>query len=234
MKITNELLHYAAEMYGKVRYADRGTFFKKRKKDRIDPSTIDGVVDYLSYNHTQAVCVEQDGWTIIYCIGSNQILDWFYNFAFTKKKIPYQETGTNPEIRVHGGFLDTYINMRGWVHNQIKDKEKVLVFGQSLGGAVATFCALDIQYNFPNIDLDVILCGAPRVGNTAFKESFSKRVTSIKRFVYGNDIVPAVPPKCFGFEHVCGEEIIGKKRKGILTIKDHMWMKTYQPTLIKY
>lgn len=234
MKISKDVLHYAAKMYGDIRYADRGIMFKKRKKDRIDPSKIDGVTSYYQNKHTQAAAAEKDGWTIIFCIGSNQILDWFYNLAFFKKKIPYKSAGTSKEIKVHGGFLKTYMNMREWTHEQVKDKEKVLVWGMSLGGALATFASLDVQYNFPKIDLDTVLCGSPRVGNQAFHKSYMKRVISVKRFVYGNDIVPAVPPRCFGFRHVCGIEIIGKKRKGLLTIKDHMWMNTYFPTLNKY
>jgi predicted lipase len=234
MKITNELLHYVAKMYGEIRYADRGLFFKKSNKERIDLSTINGVKSYFSVKNTQAAIVEKDGWTIVFCIGSNQISDWILNFLFLKKKIPYKSSGTSKKIKTHSGFLKTYLNMREWTHEQVKDKKNVLVFGQSLGAAVATLAALDIKYNFSEVNLDVILCGSPRVGNAAFKESFNKRIDSTKRFVYGNDIVPALPPKMLGFEHVCSSEVVGKERKCLLTSKDHMWLKTYQPTLIKY
>ena len=72
--------------------------------------------------------------------------------------------------------------------------------GHSLGGALATLCALDVQYNFPDKQVSCYTFGSPKVGNSYFKDSFNKRVPQTYRFVNSADTVPALPPG--GFEHV--------------------------------
>lgn len=76
-----------------------------------------------------------------------------------------------PEAQVHTGFLDVYMSMRDalmCVVEQNTDATRVCVTGHSLGGALAQIAAYDIAHTFPNLSMDVVAFGCPRVGNVEF------------------------------------------------------------------
>lgn len=52
--------------------------------------------------------------------------------------------------KMHQGFVDAYASVRDAIHDVIQTHPatRVAVAGHSLGGAVATLCAVDLQYNF--------------------------------------------------------------------------------------
>lgn len=133
--------------------------------------------------------------------GTDSGINWANNLIFCKKAIPYGNTDT--KIRVHSGFLKSYISVRDQIRTHIpKDTCKIRITGHSLGAALAVLCAVDLQYNFKNADIEVFLFGCPRVGNTAFARSYNKRVFKTLRVTNGNDIVAKLPPKIFGYRHV--------------------------------
>lgn len=77
------------------------------------------------------------------------------------------QTAPNPYGggRVHAGFLDRYLSLRPRIIEALgPDREcaPLYVTGHSLGGAVATICALDLKPN-----LSVVL-GAPKVGDATY------------------------------------------------------------------
>ena len=80
----------------------------------------------------------------------------------------------------------------------------VWVTGHSLGGAVATLCALDIK-SVLNVDPNVYTYGAPRVGNKGFAQFYDLLVPNTFRIVNGHDLVPRVPIIALGFYHVSTE-----------------------------
>lgn len=213
---------YILEKYDEVRYANRGLFFNK--KNQINLETLEDVKEYFKSKHMEGVVVEKDGEEILMIFGSNQVIDWFYNLSFRFKKTPYPSV-TKKEIKVHKGFYNSYLTIRDYILQRFKENTKLVVYGQSLGGAVATFAMLDLKYNYPDIDIDPITTGSPRVGNDAFVKSFEKRVSGYIRYVCGSDIVTMVPPKIFGFSHVGKKVHIGKKTF-LPKIKDHM-IKSY-------
>ena len=133
--------------------------------------------------------------------GTDSPRNWFYDFCFSKRTVPYDNTAT--DIRVHAGFLATYRSVREKIHALIPEGAcRVIVTGHSLGAALAVLCAVDIQYNFPHKDVEVYAFGCPRVGNKAFAKSYNKRVFKTLRIVNGNDIVTKLPPALFGYRHV--------------------------------
>eukprot|EP00163_Fabomonas_tropica_P014737 TRINITY_DN267_c0_g1_i11.p1 TRINITY_DN267_c0_g1~~TRINITY_DN267_c0_g1_i11.p1 ORF type:complete len:162 (-),score=36.01 TRINITY_DN267_c0_g1_i11:124-609(-) len=87
---------------------------------------------------------------------------------------------------------------------------KVSVFGHSLGGAMATLCALDLVVNAKISRMGVTYTvGQPRVGNQAFASFYDQYVTHPYghfRVVHARDIVPQLPPrKVFKFYHIADE-----------------------------
>lgn len=128
---------------------------------------------------------------------------------------PYPDESSS-NAKMHKGFTRAYFSVRDRVHEYIRDHqiEQVTVTGHSLGGALATLCAVDIQYNFGNRipKIDVYTYGAPKVGNDGFRDSFNRRVPDSYRFVNGMDLVPALPRWWQGnYRHVDEEVRIGQR-----------------------
>ena len=142
--------------------------------------------------------------------GTQQPKDWLTDFNAWHTVIPYGNFESN--IRVHQGFLRCYKSVRGSILSLIAkhriDINSIFVIGHSLGGALATLCAVDIQYNYPKIDLHAYVSGSPKVGNKAFAKSYNKRVPDTTRTYMRRDVVPKMPPFWFlkrisgGFKHV--------------------------------
>ncbi|MGN1121761.1 MAG: lipase family protein [Eubacteriales bacterium] len=150
---------------------------------------------------TECYVRTREGETIIAFRGTDSHLNWHNNFLFAKRVIPYG----NPDsgIRVHEGFLKTYKSVRKQIHALIPSGScRVTVTGHSLGAALAVLCAVDVQYNFPQKDVQAYVFGCPRVGNAAFARSYNKRVFKTLRVSNGNDIVTKVPPALLGYRHV--------------------------------
>jgi triacylglycerol lipase len=233
MKISKKDQIYLLNKYNEVRTADRGLFFKKPKSKRIDPRLIPDVIDYYEEGHTQGFFIKKNGVKYVIILGSNQIIDWLFNFWFRLTETPYKESGTRKEIKVHKGFYRSYLKARDIILNKVKKDEKIFVYGQSLGAAIATLAALDIKYNYKDKEVGLMTTGSPRIGNEEFVESFVKYIPESLRYVYGGDIVTTVPPKWLGRRHVIEETHIGPERKVRMSIPDHM-MNRYIPGLIEY
>ena len=74
--------------------------------------------------------------------------------------------------------------------------------GHSYGAALAILCAVDLEYNYPFKDYEVIVFGCPRVGNKAFKDSYNLRIFKTLRVETRNDFITKLPFKFLGYEHV--------------------------------
>ncbi|MBD1998600.1 lipase family protein [Leptolyngbya sp. FACHB-541] len=164
--------------------------------------------------------------------GSEKRLDWETNLDFEQEVVEFRQEVIEGEIvqereqvypykgasqsgaKMHRGFSEAYLSVRGQIHRYLKDRSTVThctVTGHSLGGALATLCAVDIQYNFPNIAIAIYTFGTPRVGNDGFRESFNRRVPNSSRFIYGMDMVPALPRTWQGYRHVDTEYRLGPR-----------------------
>ncbi|URE38300.1 lipase precursor, partial [Musa troglodytarum] len=64
----------------------------------------------------------------------------------------------------------------------------------SMGGALASFCALDLTINHGIEDIQLVTFGQPRIGNAAFSNYFIRHVPHTVRVTHANDIVPHLPP----------------------------------------
>jgi predicted lipase len=131
-----------------------------------------------------------------------------------EKVYPYSTKNESGSL-MHSGFVTAYVSVRDEIHNYIKNSNlsRVTVTGHSLGGALATLCAVDIQYNFNNqlSSIESYTFGAPKVGNDRFCKSYNQRVPKSYRFVYGMDIVAALPRWWQGYNHADQEFRIGPR-----------------------
>jgi len=126
---------------------------------------------------------------------------------------PYKKANQSG-AKMHQGFSQAYLSVRNQIYDSIKNygPAKLIVTGHSLGGALATLCALDIHYWLKEqFVISVYTFGSARVGNENFQKSFMKRIPNSYRFVYGMDIVPALPRPWQGYRHVEKEYRMGPR-----------------------
>lgn len=168
--------------------------------------------------------------------GSDSAKDWKTNLTFWKKTIPYDNEES--EIRVHTGFINAYKTpgIRDKILESIThDTHYIKISGHSQGAALSVLCAVDIQYNYPDRNIEVVLFGCPRVGNKAFQLSYNKRVDKTIRVENGNDIVTKVPFAFLGYRHVGAKIHIGAQRlPWHFSADDHYPHKYYSTFLDKY
>lgn len=198
----------------------------------IQPIYCRGVLQVISDPETDAQCfLRRCGKTLhITFRGSDSPRDWKTNMMFDKMTIPYGNTKS--PIRVHSGFIKAYKSpgARDVIHRAITcDIKAVRISGHSQGAALAILCSVDLEYNFPDLDYEVYLFGAPRVGNKAFRDSYNRRLLKVFRVENGNDIVTKVPPKFMGFRHVGMRLHVGRPRLPfIVSFADHYPQAYYQ------
>ena len=82
--------------------------------------------------------------------------------------------------------------------------------GHSLGGAVATLCAVDIKTELPSQGRQLFLYtfGSPRLGNDLWSDYVFGLLPdgTYQRVTHWDDIIPHAPPIPAGFKHV-GDEV---------------------------
>ncbi len=162
--------------------------------------------------------------------GTENLMDWGTDFKFDQKMVDFVRKMIQVEImqsrqqvypyaaptesgaKMHRGFVEAYFSIREQIHSYIKENPAkcVTLTGHSLGGAIATLCAVDLQFNYPDqFAIDLYSFGCPRVGNSGFIESFNRRVPDSYRFVYGMDAVTGVPVPWQGYGHTDKEYHLG-------------------------
>lgn len=168
--------------------------------------------------------------------GTDEAKDWITDLKFWKKELPYENKKT--KVRVHSGFYNSYLTIRddilkfGEEHLSTSSSETLFninIMGHSYGSALAVLCALDLQFNYPCAQFNVIVFGCPRIGNKHFVKSYNKRLIKTLRIENGNDIVTKLPFKFLGYSHVGIKIHIGFIRLlGLFSITQHFCTKYYE------
>jgi triacylglycerol lipase len=188
-------------------------------------------IDQANTDTQCAILLDRDAMYIVFR-GSEKQLDWDTNLDFTQEVFEFKQEVIREQIvedqekiypyaaksrsgaKMHRGFTTAFLSVRDRIHEFIKNNpaSRVTVTGHSLGGALATLCAVDLQFNFSDqFSIDIYTFGAPRVGNDGFTDSFDRRMPESYRFINGMDIVPALPRWWQGYRHVNKEYRLGKR-----------------------
>lgn len=139
--------------------------------------------------------------------GTQNPLDWSANLDARKTRYIYVPNSGS----VHHGFLSLYGSLRNNLLRKLSgldSKKNLYITGHSLGGAIATLCALDVAVNSKFKQPAVITFAAPRVGDITFADKFNAVITKSERVINAQDHVPSVPPPELGFTHVKGGIVI--------------------------
>lgn len=100
--------------------------------------------------------------------------------------------------QVHEGFAEAFDSVASQLEFGAVDT--LFITGHSLGAALAAIAATRLSA----VDIKAVyVFGMPRVGSAEFVASYGQHLSSrTYRLVYGDDMVPSLPPEEFGFRHV--------------------------------
>ena len=161
-----------------------------------------GLPELEFYNHdgSQAYRFRSDHDTIIACRGTEPN-EWNDIQADANAIADVAETAG----RVHRGFNREVNDLWPMLENALRGDPLPLWFcGHSLGGAMATICAVRCLSSFlAENPAGLFTYGSPRVGDKMYVGSLN---LAYYRWVNNNDIVPRVPPTWMGYRH-SGQEL---------------------------
>ena len=151
----------------------------------------------------------ENGEVVIAFLYSNTARDWLNNFHFWKKAYKYAEV----PFTAHSGFLRCWKLIRHEVERQVEELNPtcITVTGHSYGGAMAVLCAEDMRYCFPDIKVQMVTFGAPRVIGWRNWRKIKGRWEGDRQFRCGADFVTNVPFIFMLFHHVVKRTVIGDR-----------------------
>ncbi|ONM34741.1 alpha/beta-Hydrolases superfamily protein [Zea mays] len=158
---------------------------------------------YFDLQLTVYICVQCVKCTLlpptVLIIQFLSIQNWIEDLLWKQLDLDYPGM---PEAMVHRGFYSAYHNttLRDGVVSGIQRTRKaygdipIMITGHSMGGAMASFCALDLVVNYGLDGVNLMTFGQPRIGNAAFASYFKTYLPQAIRVTHAHDIVPHLPP----------------------------------------
>ena len=111
--------------------------------------------------------------------GEAHNLDWAANFTSRQVPAPWF-----PAAKIHQGFLEIYSSVGQQVRNELTEllgrmpNLQVVCTGHSLGAALATLCAHDLEHSVPGIRPFCYPFCPPKTGNLTFARNFDLNIGS--------------------------------------------------------
>jgi hypothetical protein len=137
--------------------------------------------------------------------GTSDVYNWATDLSAVRVPYPYCDT-----CSVHSGFYKAEQQVIGDVHEQVSSlvskypSATIMVTGHSLGAALATLTAIDLQDTFDST-VELYTYGCPRVFNQDGANFASAAIGTHYRRTHYKDMVVHVPPMSLGFSHTSGE-----------------------------
>jgi Lipase (class 3) len=154
--------------------------------------------------------------------GTKSWSDWGSNTYISKASL--QDNAMFGGGKVHSGFQSVYASCQGIVNDNVfmllpeldtlRNNTLLYVTGHSLGGALATMCALHLyeRHKARMIVPVVYTFASPRPGDSTFANLFNSQIAQktnsrinsscAVRFIRTQDPVVSVPPEKLGYVHV--------------------------------
>ncbi len=156
------------------------------------------------------VCIYNNSLLIVFR-GTDSKRDILTCLNFMQVKMKIDNIKSNYPM-VHTGFYNQFKSLKTDIDKIIREYQKedynkeVIFCGHSLGGALATIASLQYGCDFPDLKINCITFGSPRVGNALFVEYFNKVVNISYRFVNKKDPITIIPSS-LTYKHVAGVNI---------------------------
>jgi triacylglycerol lipase len=124
--------------------------------------------------------------------GTKTPKEWVDNLNISFKEYVIPSFGN-----IHEGFLQVYKTIQNTLYqciNDINPKDALYISGHSLGAALATLAAPDIEINVKKRISALYTFGSPRVGDDSFVKSFNEKYSMKSyRIVNTSDVVTSIP-----------------------------------------
>jgi predicted lipase len=184
--------------------------------------------------------------------GSSSLQDFLVDARFFKTSAPDLGKG----VAIHGGFYTQYLEIifdvmasifsrvrktdalyheenNNNTHEEKIPQVNISFIGHSLGGAIASLCALAAKKVLGSkICVFCYTFGSPRVGNNEFSKAFNHLVDNSERYVNECDVVTMNPRILY--YHVKGEIQLKNRKETWLdyfgNVKDH-YLESYEKNL---
>jgi triacylglycerol lipase len=128
--------------------------------------------------------------------GTSSTTNWISNVMASQERFRY----IKEECLTHRGFTDIYSSARDRiisVLSKLSPDKTLYITGHSLGGALATLCAIDVAANTSYTSPILFNYGSPRVGDPDFVKAFKQYVRSSYRYANLFDVVTYAPPHVY-------------------------------------
>jgi triacylglycerol lipase len=171
---------------------------------------------YGSILETFGYLLESDDTIILAFRGTTSTADTVSDLIASQIPYPWFSNGGN----THRGFTEIYATAREQIIDALAKSDshkKLIITGHSLGGALATLCALDLAYNTKFAAPIVYTYGSPRVGDPTFAAAYNQKIAFNHRIMIDSDLITLIPPpfykipsqsKVYHYHHVKGGFIL--------------------------
>ena len=175
------------------------------KQPQFIESKIDCQVYVSVFNKNSILCAFR---------GTENLRDWLTDANMIR--VPMDLTGVQDSKRplAHWGILRQFRSVEKKITNYIdnelmqnKEIKNIVYTGHSLGGGLATIALMNYSHKYPQLKHMCVTFGAPRVGNSKFRNIFNERCCFTKRYVNYFDPVPSLPFS-LRYSHTCPSEHI--------------------------
>ncbi|MBJ6361351.1 Mbeg1-like protein [Paenibacillus sp. GCM10012307] len=168
---------------------------------------------YKSARERFGFVIASDKAAVIAFRGTGTATEWISDLIARQTDYRYVKDGG----MTHQGFTDIYRSLRGQLVelvSKVPSGLPLFVTGHSLGGALATLAAPDLDASFNERKIKVYTYASPRVGDPTFVRMFNRRIPVSVRVANKYDIVTQLPPllyrspkteKTYIYLHVKGE-----------------------------
>lgn len=134
--------------------------------------------------------------------GTKGIKDMLTDANAIRVKMDLDEVADSGRPSVHWGFLKQFRSIEPHLASFMVDVETIHITGHSLGGALATLCAMSLSHRHPGTFITLTTFGSPRVGCDDFAQQFKARNNiRARRYARPRDTVTTIPTS-WRFKHV--------------------------------
>ncbi|MGF6968132.1 hypothetical protein OKW43_005160 [Paraburkholderia sp. WC7.3g] len=152
-----------------------------------------GELSHFNFGIVRGLALDSPSVLVIAFAGSQTWKDWLSNLDMRKVRTPFGG--------VHSGFSRSFQDIEREVLPYIGAlsmvNKPIVICGHSRGGALATLLAAILHHHGTPVH-SVYAFGSPKVGGPDFAKYWQETGIPLSLVVYGNDLIPTLPPSSWG------------------------------------